>query len=267
MRRLPMLLLTIPIVVYVLIVAAIYLGQRRLLFLPRPGIETAIPPSPTMTALRTEAEDGVTVTHWLGPAPAGRPTAVLFHGNAGAAGDLMPWAEGLQGAGYGVVLADYRGYSGNPGTPSETGLYADARALLSALNRGGIADRDIVLFGWSLGSGVATEMALEHRVRAIVLLAPFDSVVDVAAGHYPWVPVRPLMWDRFDSRSKIAAVDTPVMIVHGTADAVVPVERGQALFATAHEPKQLLILPQVGHWIDPTHALGAIDQFLARPRP
>jgi len=105
-------------------------------------------------------------------------------------------------------------------------------------------------------------MALKHRIRGLVLLAPFDSVVDVAAGHYPWVPVRALMWDRFDSRSKIAAVGTPVMIVHGTADAVVPVERGQALYAATHEPKQLLILPEVGHWIDPIHALGAIAHFI-----
>ena len=264
MRRLAMLFLAVPIVAYVLVVAAIYVGQRRLLFQPSPGGDAAIAPRATMMALETEAEDGVSVTHWLAPAPAGRPTAVLFHGNGGAVGDLMPWAEGLQRAGYGVVLADYRGYSGNPGAPSEAGLYADARALLAALNRQGIADRDIVLFGWSLGSGVATEMALKHHIRGLVLLAPFDSIVDVAAGHYPWVPVRALMWDRFDSRSKIAAVGTPVMIVHGTADAVVPVERGQALYAAAHEPKQLLVLPEVGHWIDPIHALGAIARFIDR---
>jgi uncharacterized protein len=264
MRRLAMLLLAIPIVAYVLIVVAIYVGQRRLLFLPRSGVETTIAPSPTMTALKTEAADGVAVTHWLAQALAGRPTAVLFHGNGGAVGDLMPWAEALQSAGYGVVLADYRGYSGNPGTPSETGLYADARALLAALNRQGIADRDIVLFGWSLGSGVATEMALGHHVRALVLLAPFDSVVDVAAGQYPWVPVRALMWDRFDSRDKIARVDTPVMIVHGTADAAVPVERGRALFAAAREPKRLLIIPEIGHWIDPIHAFGAVIEFVDR---
>lgn len=264
MRRPIMLLLAVPIAAYVLVVAAIYVGQRRLLFQPSPGAGAAMAPSAAMTALKTAAEDGVSVTHWLAPAPPGRPTVVLFHGNGGAVGDLMPWAEGLRSAGYGVVLADYRGYSGNPGTPSETGLYADARALLAALNRQGIADRDIVLFGWSLGSGVATEMALEHRVRALVLLAPFDSVVAVAAGHYPWVPVRALMWDRFDSRSKIAAVDTPVMIVHGSADAAVPVERGQALFAAAQEPKRLRILPQVGHWIDPIHGLGAVTDFLER---
>jgi uncharacterized protein len=264
MRRLAMLLLAVPIAAYVLIVAAIYVGQRRLLFQPRPGTEAVIAPSPSMTALKTEAADGVAVTHWLAPASAGRPTAVLFHGNGGAVGDLMPWAEALQSAGFGVVLADYRGYSGNPGAPSETGLYADARALLAALNRGGIADRDIVLFGWSLGSGVATEIALEHHVRALILLAPSDSVVDVAARHYPWVPVRALMWDRFESRGKIAAVDAPVMIVHGTADAVVPVERGRALFAAAQEPKRLLILPQIGHWIDPKHAFRAVSEFVNR---
>jgi len=260
------LLLALPVAVYVLIVGVLYVGQRRLLFQPRPDAEAALAPSASMTAVRSEAEDGITVTHWFAAAPAGRPVAVLFHGNAGAAGDLMPWADALRHQGLGVVLADYRGYSGNPGAPSEDGLYADARALLAELNRRGVADRDMVLFGWSLGSGVATEMALEHPPRALVLLAPFDSVVDVAAWHYPWVPVRALMWDRFDSRGKIAAVHAPVMIVHGAADDIVPVARGRELFAAAQEPKRLLVLPQTGHWIEPADAIDDVAVFLERVR-
>jgi len=264
--RFAMRLIALPIAVYLLVVCALYLGQRRLLFLPRRDAAAATAPSAWMTALRTEAQDGVAVRHWLAPAPPGRPVAVLFHGNGGAAGDLLPWAEALRHEGYGVVLADYRGYSGNPGAPSESGLYADARALLSALNRSGIADRDLVLFGWSLGSGVATEMALEHPARALVLLAPFDSAVDVAARHYPWVPVRMLMWDRFDNRGKIAQVHAPVLIIHGEADDIVPVQRGRELFAAAREPKQLQVLPQIGHWIDPAHAMVAVTGFLASIR-
>lgn len=263
--RFILLLLLAPVAAYILIVGALYVGQRRILFQPYHGSDTATTPAARMTALRTAAADGVAVTHWLAPAVAGHPTAVLFHGNGGAVGDLLPWADGLRQAGYGVVLADYRGYSGNPGTPSEQGLYADARALLSALNQRGVGDGDLVLFGWSLGSGVATQMAIEHHVRALILLAPFDSVVDVAQEHYPWVPVRMLMWDRFDSRDKIAAIRAPLMIVHGEADDIVPVARGKALFAVAREPKRLLILPQVGHWIDPMHALGAVAAFLDAP--
>lgn len=260
------LLLALPVAAYVLIVAALYVGQRRLLFQPRQDAEAALAPSASMTAVRSEAEDGIVVTHWLAEAPAGRPVAVLFHGNAGAAGDLMAWADALRRRELGVVLADYRGYSGNPGAPSEEGLYADARALLAELNRRGVADRDMVLFGWSLGSGVATEMALEHPPRALVLLAPFDSVVDVAAWHYPWVPVRALMWDRFDSRGKIAAVHAPIMIVHGEADDIVPVARGRELFAAAHEPKRLRVLAKTGHWIEPADAIGDVAAFLEAVR-
>jgi pimeloyl-ACP methyl ester carboxylesterase len=264
--RFLLLALALPVAAYLLIVALLYVGQRRLLFLPAQGAEAAAAPAATMTALSAEAADGVVVRHWLRAAPADRPTAVLFHGNGGAAGDLLPWADAIARAGYGVVLADYRGYSGNPGAPSEKGLYADARALLGALNRRGVADGDLLLFGWSLGSGVAMQMALEHHVRALVLLAPFDSVVDVAQEHYPWVPVRMLMWDRFDSRDKVATIDAPLMIVHGDADDVVPVARGMALFAAAREPKRLLVLPRVGHWIDPIQAFGAIRGFLDQRR-
>lgn len=264
--RFVLLLVLLPLAAYLVIVGALFIGQRRLLYLPDPGAAAAMAPALDMTALKSEAADGVVVTHWLAPAPAGRPTAVLFHGNGGALDALVPWAETLQREGYGVVLADYRGYSGNPGAPSEAGLYADARGLLAALNRQGVEDGYLLLFGWSLGSGVATQMAVEHHVRALVLLAPFDSVVDVAQAHYPWVPVRMLMWDRFDSRDKIATIATPLMIIHGEDDPIVPVSRGKALFAVAQEPKRLLILPQVGHWIDPTHAAGAIAAFLNEAR-
>ena len=215
-----------------------------------------------MVPIKTTAADGVSVIHWYAPPQPGQAVVVLFHGTGGTVTALETWAEAFRARGCGVLLADYRGYSGNPGLPSEEGLYADARAALDWLAAQGLEDRRIVLLGWSLGTGVAVQMAVERHPAALVLLAPYTSVVDVGARRHPILPVRSLMRDRFDSMSKIAAVDTPVMIVTGSLDFIVPPDMGHELFIAAREPKRALFLPQTGHVIDPSVAFAAVAGFL-----
>jgi uncharacterized protein len=215
-----------------------------------------------MVRVKTTAADGVSVTHWYAPPQPGRPVVVLFHGTAGTVTALEPWAAVFQARGDGVLLADYRGYSGNPGLPSEAGLYADARAVLDWLAAQGFEDRRIVFLGWSLGTGVAVQMASERHPAALVLLAPYTSVADVGARRHPILPVRSLISDRFDSMSKIAAVNAPLMIVTGDLDVVVPPDMGRNLFAAAREPKRALFLPGVGHVITPSAASAAVVAFL-----
>lgn len=215
-----------------------------------------------MIPVKTTAADGVSVVHWYAPPQPGQTVVVLFHGNVGTVAGLEPWAEAFRASGCGVLLADYRGYSGNPGLPSEEGLYADARAVLDWLAAQGFKDRQIVLFGWSLGTGVAVQMAVERHPAALVLLAPYTSVADVGARRHPILPVRSLVRDRFDSMSKIAAVDAPVMIVTGNLDFIVPPDMGRDLFAAAREPKRVLFLPQAGHVIAPSSASAAVTEFL-----
>ena len=215
-----------------------------------------------MMPVKTTAADGATVVHWYAPAQPGQATVVLFHGNGGTVNALASWARALRTRGLGVVLADYRGYSGNPGAPSEAGLYADARSILDWVRAQGIDDRHTVLLGWSLGTGIAVQMAVERSVAGVVLLAPYTSIVDVGARRYPIFPVSLLMRDRFDSMSKIAAIHTPVMIVTGERDLVVPADMGHALFAAAREPKRALFLPETGHLITPSAALAAVTGFL-----
>jgi uncharacterized protein len=215
-----------------------------------------------MIPVKTTAADGVSVTHWYAPPQPGQAMVVLFHGNGGTVAGLEPWAEAFRARGCGVLLADYRGYSGNPGLPSEEGLYADARAVLDWLVAQGFKDRQIVFLGWSLGTSVAVQMAVERHPAALVLLAPYTSVVDVGARRHPILPVRSLMHDRFDNMSKIAAVGAPVMIVTGSLDFVVPPDMGHDLFAAAREPKRALFLPPAGHVIEPSLAFAAVAAFL-----
>lgn len=252
---------------YVVAGCSLYGVQRSLVFQPWTGGAAGRAEAVGMTPVTTAAADGVAVTHWYAPPQHGQKVVVLFHGNGGTISDLEPWAAVFRARGYGVVLADYRGYSGNPGSPSEAGLYADARALLDWLAAQGSADRHIVLLGWSLGSGVAVQMATERHPAALVLLAPYTSLVDVAVRQYPIFPVRRLMRDRFDNIGKIAAIDAPLMIVHGDDDTVVPPGMGPSLLAAARQPKRGLFLSRVGHVIEPADAFAAVAEFLEEEVP
>ena len=138
----------------------------------------------------------------------------------------------------GVFLLAYRGYSGSDGSPSEEGLYTDARTALDWLNAHGVADRQIVLYGESLGTGIATKMAAEREMALVVLESPYTSTAEVAALRFPFAPVDWFMKDRYESIAQIALVTEPLLIMHGDADQVIPQEFGRRLFDAANEPKE-----------------------------
>ncbi len=181
--------------------------------------------------VRYEAVDGIRLDGaYFAPPAAGGHVVLYFHGNAEAAAQNLPLGGSLCAAGFGVFLAEYRGYGSLPGSPSEKGLYADGEAALAELGRLGIPPARVVLAGRSLGSGVAVELATRHAVAAVVLVSAYTSIVDMGrtlAGPLARLVVR----DRFDSLSKIAGVASPVVLLHGTRDDVVPVEMGRRLAA------------------------------------
>ena len=159
-----------------------------------------------------------------------RPVLLYFHGNAEAAAHNLPLAESLASHGFGVFLAEYRGYGGLGGAPGEMGLHADGEAALGELGRRGVPPARVVLVGRSLGSGVAVELATRHRVAAVVLVSAYTSIVDM--GRLVAGPVAPLVVrDRFDSLAKIGRVAAPVVLLHGARDDVVPVAMGRRLAA------------------------------------
>lgn len=180
---------------------------------------------------RYEAKDGARLAGAFFPPPAAdRPVLLYFHGNAEAAAHNLPLAAALRARGLGVFLAEYRGYGGLGGSPSEEGLYADGEAALAEIERRGSPAARVVLVGRSLGSGVAVELATRHRVAAVVLVSAYTSIVDmgrIVAGPVAALVVR----DRFDSLGKIGRVAAPLVLLHGSRDDVVPVAMGRRLAA------------------------------------
>ncbi len=254
---------------YATVTGAMFLGQRRLMYHPGPPPP---PPAevglPEMAPVTLETTDGLALLAWHAPARAGRATVVVFHGNAGNLAHRAPKARALIDAGYGVLLVAWRGFGGNPGAPSEDGLYEDGRAAFRFLAGRGVAPARIVVYGESLGSGVAVQMATEYGIAAIILEAPFTSIVDVAARHYWYMPARWLLLDRFDSEAKIGAVAAPILVLHGLRDAVVPADLGRALFAAAPEPKVERLFEDGGHSDLYEHGAGeAVVAFLADAVP
>ena len=207
------------------------LVYRGLLY-PAPGIDDTTPP-PGATILQLRAADGVRVQAMQLANPAAKRTVVYFHGNGEVMGDNIWMAERLAAQGFAVTLVEYRGYgrSRGAGDASERGLYADASAVLDDLSARGIDASSIVLWGMSLGTGVAVEMATRGRGAALVLVAPFTSIPDAAARIAPILPVGLLIGDRFDNLAKAPRLKIPTVVVHGTADEVTPFAMGERLAA------------------------------------
>jgi fermentation-respiration switch protein FrsA (DUF1100 family) len=255
-------------VAYGIALALLFVVQRQLLFpagteppsLERAGLAGIMEPVKIVTA------DGLDLLAWYhGPPNRNAPLIVLFHGNGGTIEIRAAKAKTYISAGFGVLLPEYRGYGGNPGSPSEAGLYADGRAALAFVAARGIAPDRVVLLGESLGTGVAVQMAVEQRVAALVLEAPYSSVADVAQGDFPWFPVWWLMRDRFDSVEKIARVGAPLFVIHGGLDRTIPVRFGRTLFAAAVQPKEAMWLPDAGHDVIGKYAVDtAVLDFLKR---
>ena len=205
------------VVVLVVIVAVLWLAQRKLIYFPD-QVRPPVPAGVTEVTLRTS--DGLRLTAWWVPPAAAkdRDTAVLVTpGNAGHRGYRIGLANALAAEGFGVLLVDYRGYGGNPGSPSEAGLLRDVRAA-----RDHLGDRRVVYFGESLGAAVATRLATERPPAALVLRSPFESLTAVGRHHYPVLPVGLLLRDRWPVAELLPRVDAPVTVIYGTADTVVP---------------------------------------------
>jgi fermentation-respiration switch protein FrsA (DUF1100 family) len=181
--------------------------------------------------LTLRAADGQAVTAlWFPPVWRGARVVACFHGNGETADDDIPFARGLVQRGLGALLVEYRGYGGSAGgTPTEDGLYLDAEAALDEAARRGFGPDRVALWGTSLGTGVAAEMARRGRGARLVLVAPFTSLRNVASRTAPWLPMSLVLPDRYDTLGKAESIRAPTLIVHGDRDEVVPFDMGQTL--------------------------------------
>lgn len=234
---------------YVGILGLMFALQRQLMYHPTVIVEMpAAAGVPEMAVVDLPTADGLRLTAWYArPQRSEAPVVAYYHGNGGNIAMRAFKARLLLDAGYGVLLLEYRGFGGNPGAPSEQGLYDDGRAALAWLGQQDIAPERVVVYGESLGSGIAVQMAIEHPTAALILEAPFTSMADVAAGFYPLIPVRLLIRDRYDNLSKIRDLRAPMLLIHGQRDDIVPFRMGYRLYEAAPEPKQALFLPDADH--------------------
>lgn len=258
---------------------AMFVGQRHLLFENDVYGDIGNPRQigfSGMQVVQVHTKDGLTLAAWYKKAYPDCPTVVYFHGNEG---NVKSWAfklEPLLHAGIGAFFVEYRGYGGNPGTPSEEGLYEDSRSALRFLAEEGIPWSNAVFMGESLGTGVAVKMAVEFPPARLVLLAPYTSITDVTGGIYWFLPVGLLSRDRFPSINRIGKVHAPLLVVHGENDDIVPVRLGRDLLAAANEPKTGIFFKDAGHenlfafgasdaiadFIDPQHRCRAAESAL-----
>jgi fermentation-respiration switch protein FrsA (DUF1100 family) len=245
-------------VLFICLVSFFYFNQRKFIYFPL-KVKPEIPHSlPKMSTILLKTKDGLSIYGWYQPATENKPTLLVFHGNAGNIGMRVPLASYFIQKGYGVFLLEYRGYGGNPGYPTEKGLLDDGQTALDFLHTKGAS---VVLYGESLGTGIAIQLATQNKVCAVILQSPYTSFRALMRIHYPWLFISP--WDNYDSLSYIQKVKAPILILHGTSDFIVPYNQGVTLFKTAQSPKSLITLEGYGHnnlWKD--SFFNTVDEFL-----
>jgi fermentation-respiration switch protein FrsA (DUF1100 family) len=225
--------------------------QRQLVYFPD---STGVPPADDVIAgardVSLHTADGLELGSWLVPANATNDTGkavLLAPGNGGNRADRAGLAEELSRRGLTVLLMDYRGYGGNPGSPSEDGLAADADAATQALRDLGYPGHRTIYFGESLGTGVVAALSVRHRPAAVVLRSPFTDLADVGAHHYPWLPVRTLLRDRFPVEGLITTSDVPVTVIYGQHDSIVPATLSSRVADHAPSLVERVVLAHADH--------------------
>lgn len=249
---------------YALLVAGLYVAQRSLMYHPDPSRPRPGPDlNGKVTIQEIPSHDGLGLfSWWAPPSDTSQPVVVYFHGNAGNQADREERVAAFNAMGWGVLMPGYRYNSGAGGTPSETALLADAQAVMTWLRQQGIGSSRTVLYGESLGTGIAVTLAMQpDAARCLILDAPYDSIAAVAARHYWFVPVGLLLKDRFNSVDRISAVQIPVLIGHGDLDRVIPIAHGRRLYDAANMPKSFAHKPSARHTDLFDH--GFLDDIIA----
>ncbi len=253
-------------ITYVAICIGAYFGNRVFMYFPDPArFSPAEAGLLGVEEVELASGDGETLIAWFAKAEPGQPTFLYFHGNAGNAAGRSEKIEIMRTGGAGVFYLNNRGYGGSTGSPTEKHNVADALTAYDYLLGSGVGAGDIVLYGESLGTGQATQLAGQRQVRAVVLEAPLTSTVDVGKRTYFFLPLNLLLTDQYRNVRHMANVNVPVLVLHGELDEVIPVAMGKRIYAAASEPKKLELL-SAGHHSD-LFDHGAWERVLAFLNP
>lgn len=237
------------LLIYAVGIAGVYAFQRDLQYYP-----SHVRAKPVALGLNSVHEqlfktpDGERLVAWYAPPRPGFPTILYYHGNAGGLTDRAPRVRLYVKRGYGVLLYGHRGFAGSTGSPNESTLVSDAVRIFDYLTEHGTRASDIVIYGESLGTAVAVQVAAQRRARAVILESPFTSAVDVGKYTYPYLPVRWLLEDRYESIRYVSHIRSPILVLHGMQDRIVPIEFGRRLYKAIVAPKVGYFLPGANHY-------------------
>jgi hypothetical protein len=239
------------ILAYIIIVLFTYLYQRKLLYHPSENNYTGDEIQFDYKEVFIEVDKDLKLKSWFLEKDLKKNKTILyFHGNAGDLTNRVHKLNELNKLDVNILIISWRGFSGNQGKPTEKNLYNDARKSVEWLNETGVTNKNIILYGESLGTGVATELGQNNSFSGIVLESPFTSIADAAKIYYPYLPVNLLLKDRYDTIKKIKNIKIPVLIMHGKKDNIVPFFMGEKLYQMANEPKYKYFSEEDDHMME-----------------
>lgn len=234
--------------IFALIVIVGRLLHRYFIYIPdRTRVRPKDAGLPGAEEVALKAADGTKLIAWYQPARGAKPTLLYFTGNSGNVAKRAGKIRTIAADGYGVFMLNYRRYGGSEGRPTEARIAADAVSAYDTLRGLGVAPHDIVAYGESLGTAVATRLALQRQVEALVLEAPFTSILAVAKMLWKYFPLDLIMADQYRTIDMIGKVTAPLFIVHGGRDSIIPLDHARHVFHAANEPKKLVVVPQADH--------------------
>ena len=235
------LLLTIIIassLIYLIVLVFLFFFQRSLLYHPNVNNYFNDRLKVDIEEVQIKTSDNINLLGWFHKKDLNRfKTIVYFHGNAGKLENRIHKLNHFKDIDVNFLIISWRGFSGNSGKPTEKGLYEDGKSTIDWLKNIGLSDKDIVLYGESLGTGIATHIAQNRKFAGLVLETPFTSMVDAAKNVYPYIPVGILLKDRYENEKKIKHINIPVLVMHGEADQIVPFKMGKKIYEIANKPK------------------------------
>tara|TARA_X000001036_G_scaffold221848_1_gene207599 strand:- start:210 stop:1010 length:801 start_codon:yes stop_codon:yes gene_type:complete len=260
------LILSSLIIAYLVLIIFIYFYQRNLLYHPSENNYQNDNIKFNYDEIFIKVEEEIQLKSWIIRKDLKKfKTLVIFHGNAGDLSNRIYKLNELYKLDINILLISWRGFSGNKGSPTEKNLYADAKASIKWLNEQGVKNSQIILYGESLGSGVAVEIGKENNFNSIILESPFTSIENSAKIYYPYLPVKLLLKDRYDSISKIKKINTPILIMHGKKDDVVPFSMGKELFEKANSPKYSYFTSDDDHMMEfNSSLLNEVKNFIEK---
>ena len=249
---------------YLFVLVFLYFYQRNLLYHPNENNYTGDKISVKIEKVKIQTSDNIELLGWYHEKNIkDYKTLVYFHGNAGSLENRIHKLNHFKDMNINFLIIAWRGFSGNKGEPTEQGLYEDGKSAINWLEKKGINEKNLILYGESLGTGVATHLAQKKNYAGLILETPFTSMIDAAKTFYPYIPINILLKDKFENHKKVKNINSPILVMHGEIDQIVPFSMGKKIFEIANEPKYSYFTKYDNHMMEFDEKLVyAIESFI-----